>query len=247
MIWSLSGGFVGIGKRAPVCLPVIACCKGRQSRINVAALMPSLPDILKALIAIVVLINPLEGIPLFLARTSAMSDASRVSVARRASLTVLLLLLGAMAGGKAILFLFGVQIATFTIAGGIIILLIALKMVLVAPKTDEAPTDGAGDVAIVPLGTPLLAGPGPISSIIVFSSKGMGGSGSIWISDAVLLALIVLAALITYLSLRTAVPVGRWLGQTGINVLTRLAGVLVAAIALQMILSGLLETFPGWK
>lgn len=209
--------------------------------------MPDIPDILKALVAIVVLINPLEGIPLFLARTSAMNTASRISVARKASLTVLVLLLGAMAGGKAILYLFGIQIATFTIAGGIIILLIALKMVLDPPKTEASPAEGSGDIAIVPLGTPLLAGPGPISSVIVFSSKGIGHGGAIWLSDGILLVLIVLAAAITYLSLRTALPVGRWLGQTGINVLTRLAGILVSAIALQMILSGLLDTFPAWK
>jgi len=209
--------------------------------------MPEIPDILKALVAIVVLINPLEGIPLYLARTSGMNDAARIGVARRASLTVLVLLLGAMAGGKVILFLFGIQIATFTIAGGIIILLIALKMVLEPPKADASPADGTGDIAIVPLGTPLLAGPGPISSVIVFSSKGIGEGGTLWISDVVLLVLIVAAALITYLSLRMALPVGRWLGQTGINVLTRLAGILVAAIACQMILSGLLKIFPGWR
>lgn len=209
--------------------------------------MPDIPDILKTLIAIVVLINPLEGIPLFLARTSAMGDAARMTVARKASLTVLVLLLGAMAGGKAILYLFGIQIATFTIAGGIIILLIALKMVLEAPKPAADSGSIPGDFAIVPLGTPLLAGPGPISSVIVFSSKGIGQHGPIWISDVILLVLITLSALITYLSLRTALPVGRWLGPTGINVMTRLAGILVAAIALQMILSGLLETFPAWK
>ena len=209
--------------------------------------MPEIPDILKALIAIVVLINPLEGIPLFLARTSAMTGALRLGVAKRASLTVLTLLLGAMVGGKAILYLFGIQIATFTIAGGVIILLIALKMVLAPQKPEDSPAAGSGDIAIVPLGTPLLAGPGPISSVIVFSSKGIGQGGSIWISDVIMLLLIALAAAITYFSLRMALPVGRWLGQTGINVLTRLAGILVAAIALQMILSGLLETFPAWK
>jgi len=209
--------------------------------------MPDLPDTLKALIAIVVLINPLEGVPIFLARTSSMGDAARLAVARKAALTVLSLLLGAMVCGKIILYLFGIQIATFTVAGGIIILLIALKMVLEPPKTDPPSGAGAGDFAIVPLGTPLLAGPGPISSVIVFSSKGIGPHGSILASDAVLLALIILSAAITYFSLKAALPVGRWLGATGINVLTRLAGILVAAIALQMILGGLLETFPAWK
>ena len=207
--------------------------------------MPDFPEILKALIAIVVLINPLEGIPIFLSRTSGMSPAQRLQVARKASLTVLTLLLGALVAGKAILFLFGIQITTFSIAGGVIILLIALQMVLEPPK--PAAPDGGGDIAIVPLGTPLLAGPGPISSVIVYSSKGIGSGGAIWMSDGVLLALIVAAAAITYFSLRMAMPVGRVLGVTGINVLTRLAGILVAAIALQMILSGLLATFPGWK
>lgn len=209
--------------------------------------MPDLSDILKALIAIVVLINPLEGIPLFLARTSAMGDASRIGVVRRASLTVMALLLAAMVGGKAVLYLFGIEIASFTIAGGIIIFLIALRMVLEAPKPDSSGSGTQGDIAIVPLGTPLLAGPGPISSVIVFSSKGISPHGPIWLSDVFLLLIIGASVAITYISLRMALPVGRLLGATGINVLTRLAGILVAAIALQMILSGLLVTFPAWK
>ncbi len=209
--------------------------------------MPETSEILKALIAIVVLINPLEGIPLFLARTNGMSTAQRVAVARKASLTVLVLLLLAMAGGKAILYLFGIEIATFTIAGGVIILIIALKMVLDPVKDDDGSAPSPGDVGIVPLGTPLLAGPGPISSVIVFSSKGIGYPASMMASDATLLVIIVVASAITYGSLRMALPVGKLLGPTGINVLTRLAGILVSAIALQMILSGLAETFPAWK
>jgi len=209
--------------------------------------MPETSDVLKALIAIVVLINPLEGIPLFLARTGGIGPAQRVLVARKASLTVLVLLLMAMAGGKGILCLFGIEIATFTIAGGVIILLIALKMVLDPVRDSDGGAGASGDVAIVPLGTPLLAGPGPISSVIVFSSKGIGAPVSMLASDATLLVLIAIASAITYGSLRMALPVGKILGPTGINVLTRLAGILVAAIALQMILSGLAETFPGWK
>lgn len=209
--------------------------------------MPEIPEILKALAAILVLINPLEGAPIYLARTAGMSEAGRVTVARKASLTVLILLLCAMAGGKAVLYLFGVQIASFTIAGGLIILLIALKMVLDDPKTGAGTDETSGDISIVPLGTPLLAGPGPISSVIVFSSQGIGPHDELWMSDLVLLGLIAVAALITYLSLRAALPVGRWLGNTGINVMTRLAGILVAAIAVQMIVSGLAVALPGLK
>lgn len=209
--------------------------------------MPEIPEILKALVAIIVLINPLEGVPIYLARTASLTTAARLTVARKASLTVLVLLLGAMAGGKAVLYLFGIQIASFTIAGGLIILLIALKMVLDSPKADPAAEAATGDISIVPLGTPLLAGPGPISSVIVFSSQGIGPHNVLWKSDIVLLALITAAALITYLSLRAAIPVGKWLGNTGINVMTRLAGILVAAIAIQMIVSGLQASFPGLK
>jgi multiple antibiotic resistance protein len=208
--------------------------------------MPDLPDLLKALVAIVVLINPLEGIPLYLAKTAGMDSGARVAVAFKASLTVAALLIGALFCGKAILYWFGIEIATFTIAGGLIILLIALKMVLGPARNDDA-GQPAGDIAIVPLGTPLLAGPGPISSVIVYSGKGIGGAGPMWMSDLILLGIIVTAALITYGSLRLALPVGRSLGPTGINVLTRLAGILVTAIALQMVLGGLAATFPAWK
>jgi multiple antibiotic resistance protein len=209
-------------------------------------LMPDIPEILKALIAIVVLINPLEGVPIYLARSARLSASERLLVARKASLTVLILLLAAMGGGKAVLYLFGIQIASFTMAGGLIILLIALNMVLAPPK-DGTTSGGTGDFAIVPLGTPLLAGPGPISSVIIFSSQGIGGHDTLWKSDFVLFGLIVVAALFTYFCLRLAIPVGNLLGATGINVMTRLAGILVAAIAAQMIVSGALASFPGWK
>jgi multiple antibiotic resistance protein len=208
--------------------------------------MPGIPETLKALIAIVVLINPLEGVPIYLARSAGLSAAARMQVALKASLTVLILLLASMAGGKAVLFLFGIQIASFTIAGGLIILLIALKMVLSSPKSG-ADGGGDGDFAIVPLGTPLLAGPGPISSVIIFSSQGIGAHDTLWKSDIVLFILIVVASAFTYVCLRLALPVGKVLGETGINVMTRLAGILVAAIAVQMIVSGALDSFPAWK
>lgn len=208
--------------------------------------MPDLPETLKALIAIIVLINPLEGVPIYLARSASLPPEKRLLVAKKASLTVLILLLAAMGCGKAVLYLFGIQIASFSIAGGLIILLIALNMVLAPPKGDSARA-AEGDFAIVPLGTPLLAGPGPISSVIIFSSQGIGGHDVLWKSDAVLFALIVAASAITYFCLRLAIPVGRMLGETGINVMTRLAGILVAAIAVQMIVTGALDSFPGLK
>jgi multiple antibiotic resistance protein len=208
--------------------------------------MPDIPEVLKALIAIVVLINPLEGVPVYLARSARLDPGARLQAARKASVTVLILLLAAMAGGKAVLYLFGIQIASFTMAGGLIILLIALNMVLAAPKDDSGDA-GSGDFSIVPLGTPLLAGPGPISSVIIFASQGIGGHDVLWKSDVVLFAIIVAASAFTYLCLRLAIPVGNLLGATGINVMTRLAGILVAAIATQMIVNGALTSFPGLK
>ncbi len=106
--------------------------------------MPGLPEILKALIAIVVLINPLEGVPIYLSRAAKLSDAERLKVARKASITVLILLLAAMAGGQGGVVSLCIQIASFTLAGGLIILLIALNMVLSSPKDDPA-SGGSGD------------------------------------------------------------------------------------------------------
>lgn len=207
--------------------------------------MDHIDDYLRVFIAIYVLVNPLEGIPVYLARTQGLTTAQRLAIARTTSIAVAVILWVSLAVGHVILQVLSISVGAFTLAGGVIIFLIALKMVL-GPQAgadhSQGPADGS--FAIVPLAIPLLAGPGPISSVIVFASKGIAGGGPSWTADLILAAIILLVALATFAALAVADPARRLLGDTGINVFTRVSGILVAAIAVDLINEGLQLLYP---
>ena len=205
----------------------------------------SFTEYLKVFIAVFVLVNPLEGIPIYLARTQGLPTAQRLAIARTTSIAIAIILWVALALGHVVLQLLGISVGAFTVAGGIIIFLIALKMVLGPTGGDlggSGPADGS--FAIVPLAIPLLAGPGPISSVIVYASKGITGQGASLGDDLVLAGIILVVAVASFLSLAVADPARRLLGDTGINVFTRVAGILVAAIAIGLVHEGLGMLYP---
>ena len=208
--------------------------------------MESLAEYLKVFIAVFVLVNPLEGIPIYLARTQGMSNAQRLAIARTTSIAVAIILWVALAIGQIVLQLLGISVGAFTLAGGVIIFLIALKMVLGPSGGDDkgsGPADGS--FAIVPLAIPIVAGPGPISSVIVYASKGITHHGASLTDDFILAGIILVVALATFLSLAVADPARRLLGDTGINVFTRISGILVAAIAVGLMVEGLGMLYPA--
>ena len=207
--------------------------------------MTDLTEYLRVFIAIFVLVNPLEGIPIYLARSQGMTAVQRLSIARTTSIAVMVILLVSLVLGRLILQTLSISVGAFTLAGGIIILLISLKMVL-GPGGGAGNTGGPADgsFAIVPLAIPLLAGPGPISSVIVYASKGVSGHGVSLGDDLALAVIILLVAAATYASLAVAEPARRLLGETGLNVFTRIAGILVAAIAIGLINEGLVMLYP---
>lgn len=203
---------------------------------------------LKIFVALYVLVNPLEGLPIFLARTQSLEPSVRLSIARTAALAVTCIMLVALAVGRGILQLFSISIGDLTTAGGIIIFLIALKMVL----GPSGPTDSSAPLSkeeirgfgIVPLATPLLAGPGVISAVIVYASEGPTGQGNTLLDYLILSGIIVAVGLATGIALRAATPLRRMLGETGIEVSTRVSGIFVAAIATGMIVQGVQACFP---
>ncbi len=207
--------------------------------------MDNFTEYLRVFVAIYVLVNPLEGIPIYLARSGGMTKAQQLAVARTASCAVAIILWVSLAAGKFVLQILGISVGAFTLAGGIIIFLIALKMVL-GPGDGSADSEGsaAGNFAIVPLAIPLLAGPGPISSVIVYASKGITGHGASFGDDFVIAAIILIVAAATYAALALAEPARRLLGTTGIDALTRISGILVAAIAIGLINEGLVMLYP---
>ncbi len=200
----------------------------------------------KIAVALFVLVNPLEGVPVFMARSAHLDAAARAQVARTAAIAVTIVMLVSFFIGRVLLAGLGVRIGDFMIAGGLLIFMIGVKMVFGAPGTSDGGGGAPGDnFAIVPLAIPLLAGPGVISGVIVYASKGPTGNGCTPADDAILAGIIVAVGVATWLALRAADPLRRMLGDTGINVSTRVSGLIVAAIAVEMIRSGLVALFPG--
>jgi multiple antibiotic resistance protein len=206
--------------------------------------MEHLAEYLKVFVAIYVLVNPLEGIPVYLARSEGMTPAQRLAIARTTSLAVAIILWVALALGGVMLQVLGISVGAFTLAGGVIVFLIALRMVL-SPASSATRANGPsdGNFAIVPLAIPLLAGPGPISSVIVYASKGIAGDRVV--DDLVLAGIIALVAVATFLALIVADPARRLLGDSGIDAFSRIAGILVAAIAIGLMQEGLGMLYPA--
>jgi multiple antibiotic resistance protein len=211
--------------------------------------MANLSVYLKIFIALYVLVNPLEGLPVFLAGTRTLSENERLSIGRTAALGVTCIMLVALAIGREVLELFSISIGDFMIAGGIIIYLIAVKMVLgpsaASQQSHQMDKNQLRGFGIVPLATPLLAGPGVISAIIVYASKGPTGQGNTALDYVLLSVIIVAVGLATAIALRAAGTLNSILGNTGIEVSTRISGILVAAIAIGMIVDGLQQNFPA--
>lgn len=201
---------------------------------------------LKIFVALFVLVNPLEGIPVFLAHTENMDWAVRKAVERTAATGVTVILLVSLIIGRGLLHVLSISIGAFTIAGGIIIFLIALMMVRGGARATatSAQEGDAKRFALVPLAIPLLAGPGAISAVIVYASKGPTGSGCTMVDYFILGGIIVVVGIATWTSLRLADPLRKLMGDTGIEVCTRISGILVAAIAIQMVYEGVVLLFP---
>jgi multiple antibiotic resistance protein len=175
-----------------------------------------------------------------------MTAPKRARISRLASLSVCAILLVALLIGKPLLSFFGISINSFRVAGGILLMLISIKMLLgnlnlVAPSNnDGTDAESIPANAIVPLSTPLLAGPGSISAVIVEAHKAHGVEHFLVMS----LEIILLSATV-WLTFLIAPWVARRLGSIGIDVFTRLMGLILASIAVEFIASGMRGLFPA--
>ena len=203
---------------------------------------------LVALSAIFVVVDPFAAVPFFLAMTSDQSEAQRRETARRAAIGAWLILTSFGLLGALLFRLLGISIPAFKLAGGLLLLLIAIDMIRIAPSRARItePEVEAGqvkeDVAIVPLAMPLLAGPGSIATVIVLMGRVQPRQ---WWNGLPVLGAVAVVAVATYFTLAAATRVERVLSRTGMNILERVAGMLLAAIALQFMIDGAGEAFPG--
>jgi len=208
--------------------------------VAVSALLSHGQDLLLIFTSVLFIVDPFAVVPSFLAMTERDSPAQRRVLARRGAWTCAITLTLFALGGSLIFKLFGITIGAFKIAGGVLIGLNALDMVQARRSQQrESPIERAegiqkDDIGILPLGVPMLAGPGAISTVMVIA---LGAKGPL--ASAALYLSIALTALISYYTLAAASMVERRLGQTGMRILTRLMGLVLCAIAVQFIIDGI--------
>lgn len=197
---------------------------------------------LLALSSIFFLVDPFAALPTFLAVTEGQDAARRKRTARKASLTAFVVLTVFALVGQYLFRMFGITLPAFEISGGVILLLIGLDM-LEAKRSPTQETAGEvqsasakDDVGIVPMGIPMLAGPGAITSVMVL----VGQVQTHWQMGAILGA-IALTAAACWFVLGSAARVAGWLGETGIRILVRIMGLLLVALAVQYFVNGFVD------
>jgi len=193
--------------------------------------------------SVLFIVDPLTAVPTFLAMTARDPPDVRRAMARRGAWTCAITLTAFALGGGLIFKLFGITLGAFKIAGGVLIGLTALDMVQArrSQQKETAAEKAEGiekeDVGIMPLGVPMLAGPGAISTAMV-----LAGASRNTVTTLGLFVAIALTAYLSYLTLAAATTIEKRLGQTGMRILTRLMGLVLCAIAVQFIVDGIKMT-----
>jgi multiple antibiotic resistance protein len=207
--------------------------------------MASLTDYLRFLVTLTAVVDPFLAIPFFIAFTREHTEEDRARLARVVALTVFLVLAFATFLGDALLHLMGASLPAFRVGGGLVLLLMALAMLNaqaggVRQSHAEAHEFATGDLSgVVPLAIPLLAGPGAISTSIIAAERG-GIAHHLAITFC-----IALVCLMSWTVLSRADAVATRLSMTGLNIATRILGLLLAAMAVQTMAEGLKELLPG--
>ena len=200
----------------------------------------------KPLITLLAIVNPLAIVPFFIHYTQGFDAAQRRRTVWVASFTAFSVIAGCALLGLQILGFFGISLASFQVGGGMLLLTSALAMLNAQPaeaKATKSEVDDAGtkaSIAVVPLTIPLLTGPATMSTVVIYADQ-----ARTFFQHAMLVGYGVVIALATAVCFAAAKPIARFLGQTGINVMTRLMGLILAALAVEVMADGLTKLFPA--
>lgn len=208
-------------------------------------------EIVKIMIAFMVLINPFSALTLFLDSTKGYSMTDRRRFARISSLTVFITITFFTVAGEGLLRVLGISVGSFQVAGGVLVFLIAINMMNgegnpVKPDQenvdidDSVETIGSTAAAVVPLAIPMMVGPGGISTVIIYSAQ-----VSNWQQTLAIIIAGLLISVFCYLALMAAGRLSRLLGDTGLNIISRIMGMLLAAVAIEILVSGIRTIFPS--
>lgn len=205
-------------------------------------------DLLKPLIALLAIVNPIGVVPFFIHFTQAFTPEQRRQTIRVSAFTAFVVIaVSAVAGLKVIEF-FGITLASFQVGGGTLLLISSLAMLNAQPAEakpgDASDTneklDAGASIAVVPLTIPLLTGPATISTMVIYAEK----TRHLW-QIGVLVGYGVVIGIVTYIVFTASGRIAKVLGRTGINVMTRLMGLILAAMAVELLADGLVKLFPA--
>jgi len=201
---------------------------------------------LQFFLGLVAAVNPVGIMPVFVSLTGHMTQEEKNKTAVTANLAVAIILVVSLMAGQMLLDMFSISLDSFRVAGGLLLLSIAFSMMSgklgedKQNKQEKSEYVSREQIGVVPLAMPLMAGPGAISSTIVYGSRYPGMFDTVGI-----IVTIVVFALCTWLLFRSAPLIVRFLGQTGINVITRIMGLILGALGIEFIANGLRNLFPG--
>jgi multiple antibiotic resistance protein len=204
-------------------------------------------DIYKPLVALLAIVNPIGAIPFFIHFTQGFDRRQRQNTIRVAAFSACLVIAISSLAGLKIIEFFGISLASFQVGGGMLLLISSLQMLNAqqaetrAEDVSEGNTkvDAGASIAIVPLTIPLLTGPATISTMIIYADKTRH-----WWEQAILVGYGVVIGLSVWLAFSLSGRIARVLGKTGINVMTRLMGLILAALAVEVMSDGLVKLFP---
>ena len=200
---------------------------------------------LKPLISLLVVVNPIACVPFFIHYTEGLTRAQKAQTVRVAAFSCFVVIATCALLGLKVLEFFGISLASFQVGGGLLLMTSALSMLNAQPAEAKSTADEVQDaaarasIAVVPLTIPLLTGPASMSTVVIYAEKAKTLS-----QLSILLGYGVVIALATWLALSLAQPIARALGKTGINVMTRLMGLILTALAVEVMSEGLHTLFP---
>ena len=201
---------------------------------------------LKPLITLLAIVNPLAIVPFFIHYTQGFSRKQRQRTVQVAAFSAFAVIATCALIGLQILEFFGISLASFQVGGGMLLLTSALSMLNAQPAESKVTQDEVEDasarasIAVVPLTIPLLTGPATMSTVVIYADQ-----AKTHFQHAALVGYGVVIALATAVCFTLAEPIARFLGQTGINVMTRLMGLILAALAVEVMATGLTQLFPA--
>ena len=204
-------------------------------------------DLMKPLIALLAIVNPIGVVPFFIHFTRNLNCAQRRRTMQVSAFSAFVVIAVSALAGLKIIGFFGISIASFQVGGGTLLLISSLQMLNAQPAeskpgdmTDgDAKVDAGASIAVVPLTIPLLTGPATISTMVIYAQRTRH-----WWELAVLVGYGVVVGISVYLAFAASGRITRLLGHTGINIMTRLMGLILAALAVEIMAEGLTQLFP---